>query len=122
MKPDKIFILTVLIISFSLGALFAFSVSHPVESDAYEYDTIGWNLARGNGFSMDARAPFNPTMYREPTYPFFLSAVYKIFGHNYKAVYFFQIILFSLTCILVYFLARDIFGEKIAKVFDLGRN
>lgn len=115
MRIDKRFLLLVFLISFSLGCLFAFSFDHPVVSDAVEYDMIGWNLARGNGFSSLASPPFNPTMNREPVYPVFLGILYKIFGHNYIPVYFFQVVIFSLTCILVYLLAREIFTEKVAK-------
>lgn len=103
------------LISFFLGSFFAFCLRHPLGPDAIEYDTIGWNLTRGNGFSSQALAPFVPTMHREPVYPFFLGAIYKVFGHYYEVVYLFQIFIFSLTCILVYFLARDIFSEKTAK-------
>jgi len=112
---NKRFLWIVFLISFFLGSFFAFCFRHPLGPDATEYDTIGWNLAQGNGFSSQNLAPFVPTMHREPAYPYFLGAMYKIFGHNYKVVYFFQIFIFGLTCILVYFLARDIFGEKAAK-------
>lgn len=112
---DKRFLWVVFLISFSLGVFFAFCFRHPIDADAVGYDAIGWNLAQGRGFSLQTSAPFIPTMRREPVYPYFLCAVYKIFGHNYAAVYLFQIFIFSLTCILVYFLARDIFGEKVAK-------
>ena len=112
---DKRFLLIVFLISFSMGTFFAFCFRHPIKMDASVYNTIGWNLARGNGFSSQALAPFIPTMYREPVYPYFLGAIYKIFGHSYVVVYFFQIFIFSLTCILVYLLARDIFSEKVAK-------
>lgn len=112
---DKRFLWIVFLISFSLGTFFAFCFRHPIDADAVGYDTIGWNLVQGNGFSLQESAPFTPTMYREPVYPYLLGTIYKIFGHNYAAVYLFQIFIFSLTCILVYFLARDIFGEKVAK-------
>ena len=112
---DKRFLLIVFLISFSMGTFFAFCFRHPIKMDASVYNTIGWNLAQGNGFSSQALAPFVPTMYREPVYPYLLGAIYKIFGHNYVVVYFFQIFIFSLTCILVYILAKDTFSEKVAK-------
>ena len=115
LEIDKRFLWIVFLVSFSLGSFFAFCSRHPITLDASVYDRIGWNLAQGNGFSQQGIAPFTPTMYREPAYPYILGAIYKIFGHNYVVVYLFQIFIFSLTCILVYFLARDIFSEKAAK-------
>ena len=112
---NKRFLWIVFLISFFLGSFFAFCFRHPLGPDATEYNTIGWNLAQGNGFSSQTLSPFVPTMHREPVYPYFLGAIYKIFGHNYEVVYLFQIFIFSLTCILVYFLVRGIFGEKAAK-------
>ena len=112
---DKRFLLIVFFISFFLGSFFAACFGHPIAADAIGYDTIGWNLAQGNGFSAQNTAPYVPTMNREPIYPYFLGAIYKIFGHKYGFVYIFQIFIFSLTCVLVYILARNIFGEKTAK-------
>jgi 4-amino-4-deoxy-L-arabinose transferase-like glycosyltransferase len=50
----------------------------------------------------------------EPLYFFFLSGIYKIFGHNYDAIRWIQIIFFVLICLFVYFLAKEIFDDKIA--------
>lgn len=114
-RIDKRFLLIVFLISFFLGSFFAFCFRHPLVADAIEYNTIGWNLAQGNGFSSQASAPYVPTMHREPVYPYFLGAIYKIFGHKHEYVYIFQISIFSLTCILVYSLTRNIFAEKEAR-------
>lgn len=115
LEIDKRFLWIVFLVSFSLGSFFVFCFHHPIKTDAGENDKIGWNLAQGNGFSSQTSVPFAPTMYREPVYPYILGAIYKIYGHNYAVVYLFQIFIFSSTCILVYFLARDIFSEKAAK-------
>lgn len=114
-RIDKRFLWIVFLISFFLGSFFAFCFRHPLVADAIEYDTIGWNLAQGNGFSSQDSAPYVPTMQREPVYPYILGTIYKIFGHKYGFVYIFQISILSLTCILVYFLTRNIFGEKEAR-------
>ena len=37
-----------------------------------------------------------------------------VFGHNYNFVYFFQICLFSLTCLLTYLISKNIFNNKVA--------
>jgi len=48
----------------------------------------------------------------------FLAVIYKIFGHNYDAVRFVQIIIFGLLAVVIYLLAKDIFGEPAKEAFD----
>lgn len=45
---------------------------------------------------------------------FFLTLLYKIFGHNVRMVYFMQILLFSVSCILVFLITKEIFNERAA--------
>jgi len=82
--------------------------------DSVQYDRLGLNLARGNGFSLSAEPPFTPTMLREPGYPVFLALVYMIFGHNVPAALLMQMALHSLTAVLTYYIARGIFAETAA--------
>ncbi|MCX5686466.1 MAG: glycosyltransferase family 39 protein [Candidatus Omnitrophica bacterium] len=110
-------LLKIAMVSTLFSLFFAFGFNHPVaeNSDAGQYDTIGWNLANGNGFSFSHSLPYEPTMFREPAYPVFLAIIYKVFGHNIAFVQIFQMIIFSLTCLLIYVLALNIFDKKIAK-------
>ena len=56
----------------------------------------------------------------EPGYPAFISGVYLLFGeNNYNAVRTFQIILFALSVIIIYFISRKIFNEKTATIAGL---
>ncbi|HYU64818.1 MAG TPA: glycosyltransferase family 39 protein [Candidatus Paceibacterota bacterium] len=50
----------------------------------------------------------------EPGYPFFLSVIYRIFGHNYDAVRVVQIILFALTIFIVFLYAKSIVSFPVA--------
>jgi 4-amino-4-deoxy-L-arabinose transferase-like glycosyltransferase len=50
--------------------------------DAGSFDTIAWNVASQGEYAMEGR----PTAYRPPSYVLFLAAIYKIFGHHYRAV------------------------------------
>lgn len=71
--------------------------------DAAEYSTIAVNLAQGHGFSLEGRA----TNIRPPLYPFFLAAVYKVFGNeNLTAVRGMQIILALATLMLFWLFTR----------------
>ncbi|MBA7509988.1 hypothetical protein ES705_01962 [subsurface metagenome] len=81
-----------------------------------QYDTIGWNLASGDGFSLE---PGVPTPVRAPVYPFFLSFIYFIFGHSYLAVRLAQTIVSALTCLVIYWLGKEIFDEGVGRVASL---
>ncbi|MDP3789836.1 MAG: glycosyltransferase family 39 protein [Candidatus Omnitrophota bacterium] len=115
-RGDGRAILFIIVIAIFIAASFAFifKKSWQPETDAVQYDAIGWNIASGHGFSMDNSEPYVPTMLREPVYPFFLAGIYRIFGHNLMAVVLAQIALFVITCVMTYILARGIFNEKVA--------
>src|SRR6266404_484301 len=53
-----------------------------VPDDALGYDTLARNLLAGNGFSMKAQPPFEPSLFRTPVYPYFLSFIYAVFGYH----------------------------------------
>ena len=46
-----------------------------------------------------------------PLYPYVLAFIYKIFGHNYLIVSFFQIIAGSSTCVLIYYIGKELFSS-----------
>ena len=103
--------LYILGVSFIISLILLLFTKEPMQPDSFGYDTIGFNLAEGHGYVNEARVP---VMSREPVYPTFLALVYLIFGHNYFFVQLAQIILFLLTLIFVYKIAKLIFDEKIA--------
>ena len=110
MKNKKFFY--ILAISFILSFILVILTKEPMQPDSYGYDSIGWNLAQGHGYtSVENKI----TMEREPIYPLFLAFIYFIFGHSYLPVQIIQIVLFLLTVILVYKIARAVFNKEIAK-------
>lgn len=113
-RPDIKFWIS--LAAFSMGLIF-FSVTKPELSgkDDSQYDILAWNLVSGNGYSLDASPPYRPSNLREPGYVFFLFLVYRFLGHNIKAVYFIQMFLFSITCILIFLIAREAFNIQVAK-------
>jgi len=46
--------------------------------DSYDYDRLAWDLTEGKGYTYQGR----PTSLRAPGLPFFLSGIYKIWGHD----------------------------------------
>ncbi len=83
----------------------------PVYADAVDYDTIGWNLASGGGFSM---VPGVPSVKRPPLYPAALAAVYKAAGHSYPAARAVQALMGAFTCLFLFLAARELFGRRAA--------
>jgi len=54
--------------------------------------------------------------YRPPLYPFFLAAIYSLFGHSYEIVRNIQAILSSFCVLLVYNIALKINGKRTAQI------
>jgi len=55
--------------------------------------------------------PLGSDTYHPPGYYYFLAGVYAVAGHSYLAVRIVQALLDALTCLLVYSISRQIFGE-----------
>jgi 4-amino-4-deoxy-L-arabinose transferase-like glycosyltransferase len=85
----------------------------PLETDATYYDTIGWNLAQGKGFSNQAG---EPTAFRPPGYPLLLAGVYYVAGHNLDGVRWIQALLGAGICVLVCLTARRLYDDRSAKL------
>jgi len=117
MNKGKKYLILIFILALILRLTYVlFFPQLEIESDALEYDTIGWNLASGAGFSLDPRVP---TPVRPPMYPFFLSLIYLIFGHSYLTVRLAQAIVGALTCLVVYWIGKEIFDEGVGGATSL---
>ncbi len=87
-------------------------------SDEYEYDAIAWNLANGKGYrgvspdvvNEDGSLREHLTAYRPPVTPLFYAAVYAVAGHSYLAAHVANCLLAGMTVLLVYGIARRVFG------------
>jgi len=51
-----------------------------------------------------------------PVYPIFLGILFKIFGNNLIYIKLAQCFLGALTCIIIYFIAKELFDKKIALI------
>ncbi len=60
--------------------------------------------------------PHQPTVLRPPLWPLIIAAIYFFLGEHSAYVRFFCCLLGSGTCVLVYFLAKDLFGKRIALI------
>jgi 4-amino-4-deoxy-L-arabinose transferase-like glycosyltransferase len=87
-----------------------------------EYDGIGYNqladgLLAGRGY---VNYWSEPTAFRPPVYPIFLAGMYALTGHSFAVVRLVQAVLDSITVLLVYGVARQLFGARVALLAGLG--
>jgi 4-amino-4-deoxy-L-arabinose transferase-like glycosyltransferase len=79
--------------------------------DANIYIGLANNILDGRGYSSDG---INPMAERVPLYPIFLSLIFFFFGEHYFVVRIIQSILGAATCLVIYFLGKEIFPRRVA--------
>lgn len=89
----------------------------PPEYDGFGYNWLAEGLLAGRGY---VNYWGEPTAFRPPVYPLFLAGVYAITGHSLAAVRLLQALLDSVTVLLVYGTARQLFGGRVALLAGLG--
>lgn len=104
-KPLLIFLVAIIL---RFGAAFWLPDSI-VWRDGHRYDNIAMNLLEGKGFGsiMENRRSV-------PTQPILIASIYSIFGKNYFILRIFFAILGSVSCVLCYFLVKDLFSSTHA--------
>jgi 4-amino-4-deoxy-L-arabinose transferase-like glycosyltransferase len=112
-KPTLIILgIFVLALALRLGTLLIFPGTSVAEKcDAQDYNAIAHNILKGNGFTGSSQ---EPTQIRAPGYPIFLAGVYAVFGDSMTPVKIIQGILSSLTVVLIFFIAFELFGLATA--------
>jgi 4-amino-4-deoxy-L-arabinose transferase-like glycosyltransferase len=85
-------------------------------ADPVEFDSMAWNLARGAGYVSSTGLP---TSFRAPGFPFFLSAIYAVAGRSYPIVYVALCGLGAASCVITYFLARELLPDRASRVVAL---
>lgn len=117
-KREIIFIFAVFGIAFALRILYLRdylnSDTFPIlqYSDSYSYFLWAKDILSGDLWGSKA-------FMKWPLYAYFLSFLLKLFKGNVTAVYLFQYLLGALNCVLVYFIARRIFNEAVARISAL---
>lgn len=117
--PERRFVLIVWLLALVLRLIYAFSVDlipadyQGIDMDAVEYDYLGWSIAQGHGVVTHFG---DPTSIRFPGYLYFLGVIYFIFGHHHIAVLMVQALIGSLTPILIYLTARQIFSLRVSRI------
>ncbi len=84
---------------------------HLLGWDGVRYDWIARNVIDAKGYGYK---PNKPDAWRPPGYPFFVISVYKLFGKRYFNVRLFQVLLSSLTILMVYLISLKISNKLSA--------
>jgi peptidoglycan/LPS O-acetylase OafA/YrhL/4-amino-4-deoxy-L-arabinose transferase-like glycosyltransferase len=86
-----------------------------LSNDPADYDRLGQLLAAGKGFGASVLSPSGgPTAFRPPLYPVFLGGIYKLTGDSMTAARLVQAALGGVTVVLVFLVARRLFGRPAA--------
>lgn len=114
---NRIIILIVLA-AFLASMVYSFYFRIRPYVDAAAYDIIAWNLVQGNGYreNLSVDIQYDYAIARVgPLYEYFLAGIYKIFGHHYEWVWFFQAILHALSAFFIYSLCLVVFDYSEKK-------
>lgn len=79
-------------------------------ADDGRYEKVALSLIKSDLFGVIKDYPI---LQGHLLYPFFIAAIYSIFGHHFFMVRIIQAFLSSLTCILTFFIGEKIFNKKI---------
>ncbi|MFH1791851.1 MAG: glycosyltransferase family 39 protein, partial [Candidatus Omnitrophota bacterium] len=77
----------------------------PFSLDEEFYDAWGMSIAGGQLLGKSV-------FYALPLYPYFVGAVYWLFGHSLYALRFIQIMIGTVNCLLVYLIGKRVFSAK----------
>lgn len=84
----------------------------------YEAGRIARAIALGQGFSNPFHGVTGPTAWLAPIYPYIAGGVFKVFGiYTAKSAFVLlalNALLSALTCIPIFFIARRVFGTRVA--------
>ena len=102
--PAAVISLTILALGSRVCVAHFLATDEP--GDGVLYSRLAKNLLEQNVYSLDAEAPFSPTLVRVPGYPMFLAGIYSVFGHeNNTAVRLIQAVFDTATCLMAGMLA-----------------
>ncbi len=103
-KKEKRLLLILFAVALIIRLFFVITFKYAIpENDAGGYDQVALGILNGKGIFFKGLYSLFP-----PLYPIFLSIIYAIFGHSYHWALIIQVIISSLTCLVVYFIAKKL--------------
>lgn len=92
----------ILLVALSFRLFIALRLPNDEPDDGRVYSQIARNVLEQHVYSIESQAPYTSTLIRLPGYPFFIAAIYSVFGHgNNTAVRVAQAVVDTGTCILI---------------------
>ncbi len=85
--------------------------------DGVGYDKLATALLQGKGY---VNIYGEPTAFRPPIYPLFLSGIYAVTFHSFAAVRVTQAVLDAVTVVFCYLIAKELFNKRVALIASLG--
>jgi 4-amino-4-deoxy-L-arabinose transferase-like glycosyltransferase len=87
------------------------------EQDAFDYDRHARSIASDDGYPESGYVvDGGPTALRPPGYPYFLGAVYAVSGDSVDAGRYANVVLGALAVLLLFLIARRIWGRRVGLV------
>lgn len=116
-KTRRGFLIAVFVLAFLIRLAAVLALRNPMEfhgpgpmgADAVDFNQYALNMVAGNGYCF---TPGQPTSFRAPGFPFLLAAIYFFSPANYLAVYLMLCLMGAFTCVLTYYLAREVLNER----------
>ena len=103
-------LILILLLAFGFRLLYSSVLARRMDelviSDMATYDKLAVNLIERGYYGLFDE----PWSYRPPLYPFFLSLVYRVFGHSHVIARVIQALLAALSALLVFYIARQLIG------------
>jgi len=103
-------LLSIFGISLIMRLLYIILMPTVVFGDATIYDSLAIGLIEGKGYEGGVGS-FLP-----PGLPFFLAAIYYVFGYNPQIACIFQAFFSSFTCIVIYYIGKTVLNKKIGVI------
>jgi 4-amino-4-deoxy-L-arabinose transferase-like glycosyltransferase len=116
-RKERAILIIIFVLALLLRLYCAFQYDESVRllqnNDQLTYIHFAESLLHHNTF---ARADGQPTAYITPLYPLFLSVIYFFFGVNHLYVRIAHALLGSIVCLLIYFIAKEVFSRSVARL------
>ena len=115
MTRTKKYLVAIILLSMVISLSYSFYFQNKPVVDAKKYDEVGWNIAQGLGYRINSDASFTrdyAIFMVGPGYQFFLSGVYKVFGHNLGVVWFLQSLMLAFSGLLAFLTSKELFKNK----------
>lgn len=117
LSKEHLVVLVIFVLAFSIRLIYLQEIKtnpffeNPITDNLW-HDTWAQEIARGNWVGEEV-------FFRAPLYPYFLGSIYRVFGHDYYTPRLIQTILGSLSCVLIFFIAKLVFNRTTAIIAAL---